>query len=415
MTPWKTIGRRSQRTGGDTRPYRARPPSPIVTSFEHGAASGAGIAAASWRRAVGICLALVLLLAVTLPVGIHPVLAQAPAASDEPPRAVVVGTKEAPPFAMKAPDGTWTGISIELWRHIAEKLNLQTTFREFKTVPDLLQATADGTLDASIAAITVTSERERQVDFTQPFYATGLGIAVPAHREIEWLPILKSFLTLRFLTAVSILIGAAIVVGTLIWLLERRHTEHYANGHRGLGTGLWWTASAMTQAAAPDKAPATLLGRALAMVWMIISVVIIASFTAGTTAQITSKTLLSRVRGEYDLLAVRTGTVAATSALDYLGSQHVSSRSFASAEDGLKALKAGRLDAFVYDKPLLEYVVRKEFADELSVLAITFDHQNYAIAVPPHSDLRTRIDLVMIDDLRTTWWTDMLARYLGRE
>ena len=36
-------------------------------------------------------------------------------------RELIVGTKEAPPFAMKAPDGTWQGISIDLWRRIADE------------------------------------------------------------------------------------------------------------------------------------------------------------------------------------------------------------------------------------------------------------------------------------------------------
>jgi ABC-type amino acid transport substrate-binding protein len=197
--------------------------------------------------------------------------------------------------------------------------------------------------------------------------------------------------------------------------LERRHTDHYAGGRNGLGTGLWWTASAMTQAAAPDKAPGTLWGRALAMVWMIMSVVIIASFTAGTTAQLTRKDLLGRVRGEYDLGAVRTGTVASTSALDYLRNQRIYPAGFESAATGLAALKAGKLDAFVYDKPLLDWVVRRDFADELRVLPNIFDNQNYAIAVPPNSDMRTRIDLAMVDDLRTDWWKDVLVSYLGRD
>ena len=30
-----------------------------------------------------------------------------------------VGTKEAPPFAMKAADGTWAGLSIELWEQMS--------------------------------------------------------------------------------------------------------------------------------------------------------------------------------------------------------------------------------------------------------------------------------------------------------
>ncbi len=330
-------------------------------------------------------------------------------------RPLLIGTKEAPPFAMKAPDGTWTGISIELWSHIAEKLGLHATFREYKTVPDMLRATADGTLDAAISAITVTSQREQSVDFTQPFYASGLGIAVPMQREIEWLPILRSFFTARFAQAIGVLVAAAVTVGAVIWLFERRHTEHFAGGSRGLGTSLWWSASAMTQAAASDKAPATLAGRAMAIAWMIASVIIIASFTAGITSQLTAKQMVNRVRGPSDLTMVRTGSVAATSGLEYLRSEHVSARVYDTAEAGLEALKQGKLDAFVYDKPLLTWTARKDFLDDVEVLDTLFDRQNYAIAVPAGSGLRTRINVAMIDGLREPWWRDVLIRYLGRD
>ena len=38
-------------------------------------------------------------------------------------RELVIGTKEAPPFAMKAADGTWNGISVDLWRRVADQLH----------------------------------------------------------------------------------------------------------------------------------------------------------------------------------------------------------------------------------------------------------------------------------------------------
>ncbi len=81
----------------------------------------------------------------------------------------VVATKEAPPFAMKAADGQWTGVAIDLWSRVADKLGLHTTFREYKNVPDMLGAVADGEANVAIAAITVTADREKTVDFTQPY------------------------------------------------------------------------------------------------------------------------------------------------------------------------------------------------------------------------------------------------------
>jgi len=38
---------------------------------------------------------------------------------------LIVGTKIAPPFSMKDTNGEWEGISIELWKRIAEELNLK--------------------------------------------------------------------------------------------------------------------------------------------------------------------------------------------------------------------------------------------------------------------------------------------------
>ena len=144
-----------------------------------------------------------------------------------------------------------------------------------------------------------------------------------------------------------------------------------------------------------------------------ISVIVIASFTAGITAQLTAKNLRGNVLTEFDLPNVRTGTVDSTSALTYLRSQRVSARPFGAADAGLAALQAGQLDAFVFDKPLLEYAVKKNHADTLMVLPVVFDSQNYAIAVAPGSELRTQIDLAMVDDLRTEWWKEIVTRYLG--
>ena len=80
-------------------------------------------------------------------------------ATGVPQRELVVGTKEAPPFAMKAADGSWSGISIDLWRRIADRLHLRYRFSEQPTVQALVAGTAEGSFDAAIAALTVTAAR----------------------------------------------------------------------------------------------------------------------------------------------------------------------------------------------------------------------------------------------------------------
>ena len=61
-------------------------------------------------------------------------------------RELVVGTKSAPPFSMKGEDGAWRGISIDLWKRIAEQMHLRYRFQE-TTLEGLTDGVADGSLD----------------------------------------------------------------------------------------------------------------------------------------------------------------------------------------------------------------------------------------------------------------------------
>lgn len=340
------------------------------------------------------------------------VQAQTQQSSDTPD--LVIGTKVAAPFAMKEADGTWRGISIELWRRIAGQMHLHYRFEE-TSLSGLVDGVAHGSLDAAVAALTVTEPRHQLVDFTQPFYSTGLGIAVKQDAGITWWPIITNVLSLRFLRAVAALFFVSVVVGLVLWLVERRHNEHFGAHRQGLGSSVWWSAVAMTQSgsAAGEKVPVTLLGRLIAIVWMVTSVIVIASFTAALTSQLTLKQLHGAVQGEADLPYVRVGAIAGTETTDYLRRQYIAYRTFADAEAGLSALKEGRIDALVYDRPLLLWLVREHYSDSLRVLNATFDPQYYAIALPQGSKLRLPIDLAVLDAVRSDWWHETVSAYLG--
>ena len=342
---------------------------------------------------------------------------QAPAQTPMPPEAreLVVGTKVAPPFAMKAEDGTWHGIGIDLWRRVADQAHLHYRFQE-TTLTGLTDGVADGSLDAAVAALTVTGPRHRVVDFTQPFYSTGLSIAVKSDAGITWWPVLGTLFSLGFLRAVALLFAVALTVGVVLWLIEHPHNVHFGAHRRGLGSSVWWSAVAMTQGAgaAGDKVPVTLAGRLLAIMWMVASVIVIASFTAALTSQLTLKQLRGTVHGEEDLRYVHVGAVTGTETTEYLGREHIAYQDFADAETGLLALKKGRIDALVYDRPLLVWLVNQRFSGSLTVLDVTFDPQVYAVALPQRSNLRMTIDLALLDVIGSDWWRETLSAYLGR-
>jgi ABC-type amino acid transport substrate-binding protein len=362
---------------------------------------------------------LVLLLLFGLIVGATPLRAQETTPSQPAPapgRQLVIGTKEAPPFAMKGADGNWSGISIDLWKHIAEQLKLDYRLVEEPTVQGLIDATTTGRYDASVAALTITGPRARLLEFSQPFYVTGLGIAVPSTSPSLWALVVNTLTSFGFLQAVGALLGLALLVGVLIWVFERRHNDDFSGpAAKGIGTSIWWSAEAMTQASTGHVAPKTLPGRALAVLWMVVSIIALAVFTAGVTSALTTRQLQGLVNSASDLGKVRVGAVQGSATIDYLVGQRIRFRSFASPQDGLKAMQDKRIDAFVYDKPLLAWIVLQDFSSSAEMLETVFDPQNYGIALPLGSPLRRELDIALLEIIRSDWWKQTLFRYLGEK
>jgi polar amino acid transport system substrate-binding protein len=171
----------------------------------------------------------------------------------------------------------------------------------------------------------------------------------------------------------------------------------------------------MTQAGglAGEKVPVTLPGRIVAIMWMVTSVIVIASFTAALSSVLTLNQLRGSVHNEADLQYVRTAAIAGTETTEYLDRERIAHQDFPNPEASLQALRKGNIDAVVYDRPILQWLVNKHFPGELRVLPMTFDPQIYAIALPSGSNLRTPINLALLDAVRSDWWQETVSTYLG--
>ena len=328
-------------------------------------------------------------------------------------RTLIVGTKEAPPFAMKT-DGTWTGISIDLWHQIADELGLKFEFRE-SDLQGLLDGVAKGSFDLAVAALTITSEREKRFDFSHPFHTTGLGIAVAAKTRNPWLTVLKRFLSPAFLKVVAALSVLLLVVGFLIWWFERKKNQQQFGGSpaKGIGSGFWWSAVTMTTVGYGDKAPVTLAGRIVALIWMFAAIIIISSFTAAITSSLTVTQLQSPVRGPEDLPKARVGTISGTTSASYLRENEISFQAYKTPLEGLRDVGEGKIDALIYDAPILRYLIKQKFKGTVDVVPRTFLRQDYGIAMPEGSPLREPINRVLLQKICEPAWQVTLHRYLG--
>ncbi len=79
-------------------------------------------------------------------------------------------------------DGACVGFDADLWAAVAERLGLDYAF-EPMDFEDLIPALQNGEIDAAMGAMSITSQRERVIDFSHPYFESGLIIAVRADND----------------------------------------------------------------------------------------------------------------------------------------------------------------------------------------------------------------------------------------
>lgn len=351
-----------------------------------------------------------IVVACTLLASAAPASAQA-----EPPErelTLTVGTKVAPPFVMKGPDGDYRGLSISLLDSIAEDVGFGYEIREYD-LPGLLDATARGEVDLAASATTITAERERLVDFTHPFYTAGLAIAVRDEGGINWLRTLRGVFSPTFLSAIAALTTILLGTGALMWLAERkRNQDQFGGGLTGIGHGFWWSAVTMTTVGYGDKAPITLAGRLIALVWMFTSVIIISGFTAAIATSLTLNNMGSDIQSPDDLRGKPVGAVAGSTSEESVRSLDAKVRTYPTGPEAVAALADGEVEAVVHDEPVLRWWLSTADS-ELTLVKETFDPQDYGFATPPGSELRERVSRAILDITSTEEWARRVERTLS--
>lgn len=355
----------------------------------------------AWHLMVFLCLLLVSLLASSTPV--H--------AQEEDERLRIV-TKEIVPFVFVT-DGAATGFSIDLWDAIANELDVEYDLVIVETIDEQLDAVISGDADAGIAAISVTSEREAMMDFSFPYFESGLGIltAVKARAPLATLfAAAFSPIMLRLFMGLGILI---LIAGNVVWLLERNGSGDFAHGYlRGVWQGIWWAAATVTTVGYGDHVPRRRFGRLFGLFWMVAGVFILANFTANVTAELTVNRLQATISGPQDLPGKRIVTVEGSTADELLTERGLAHHVVPTIEEAYPVLENGDVQAVVYDYPVLLYHTLTIGESSTEVAGEPFHHEDYAIALPSGSPLREEINLALLhlfeqgvyDGIATKWF-----------
>lgn len=345
-----------------------------------------------------------------------PASAQEPA--ETPPAAgMSVGTKVAPPFAMQQENGSWTGLGIDLWQAIADELGRAYSVKPYASTKDLIDASARGEVDAGVAAVTITADREQEVDFSHPFFRSGLAIAVSKERSSGLVDTFRALTSGPFLATIGMLLALLFATGAVIWVVERkRNAAHFDEDPvSGIGHGFWWAAVTMTTVGYGDKVPITPLGRLIGVVWMFAALILTAVFTAQLASSFTVDRISGPVSSANDLVRARVGAVANSSSDDYLAGEFIQRTKYANVDAGLDALVRGDIDALVHDAPILRYEILRKYRGRIGILPDDVEAQSYGIVLPPGSKDREAINQALLHVLASPEWKALNAKYFGEK
>lgn len=308
-----------------------------------------------------------------------------------------VATKILPPFVIEE-NGELGGFSIELWKNIAQELEIKSDFKKTESTPRLLSALKDKQADLSIAAISVTAQREKDFDFSQPIFDAGLQILVRSQGSQGSLAkLIGSIFTPTLFQLLGLMALIILIPAHIIWLVERNHDGGFLENSAyfpGIFKACWWAAG--TLATQAEEMPKSAWGRLMAVIWMFISVVFIAYFTATVTTSLTVEQLQSNIKGPQDLVGKRVGTIAGTTSATYLQQQKIESTEFKQTQEAYAALNNSDVDAVVYDAPILLYYAAHDGKGKVQVVGSIFRKESYAIALPNGSPYRKLINNALL-------------------
>jgi polar amino acid transport system substrate-binding protein len=358
-------------------------------------------------------------LAMMLPFG-HPLAQQASErvgipVEKEPSRSLKVGVFAVPPFVMQSQSG-YTGMAIDLWQNVASKMGIAYQFEAMPTAPDLLDAVSSGKVDVAVGEVPITEETLRRMDFTQPWFDSGLRVMIDQNRHPGFWALLKNLKASGHLEVIM-WIGIGLTAATaILTIVDRIFDEDFPKKwHEGAAESFYHVMSIATSGKTSHKSLFGIYGRLLAALWMICGVTIVAYITSSITSVMTTSTLKSQINSKGDLVGKTVGVLKGAVAQSYCFDEALRCTAFDTPDEIAQALLDGKIAAVIADAAVLQYYAYIHPDWPVAPVGAIFRPLKYGFAAPPGSGLTRPMSLAILADIQDGFVERLRAKYFGVE
>lgn len=302
-----------------------------------------------------------------------------------------------PPFVRQLPDGTFDGLSVDIWKAAATEIGARFTIIGKVATEDGVREVARGHADALVGPVGITAARARQVWFSVDYFAAAQAItSLPQHHGV--LGFLRGYIAVGLIVSVAAF-ALLFIVGLVIWLLERRGNpdDFPASLQHGLATGMWLAVVTITTVGYGDHVPQTRAGRIFTAFWMLAAML----FASTLTASITS--IFNEYRSqEVDmsrpaaLAGRRLASVAGSTSANFARQWSTDVLDARNIDQAMGLLLSHRVEAVVFHEPETLYWIHEHPQVPLEVAAYRAALSEYGFAFPPRSPLVAEINVALL-------------------
>ncbi|KAG7486762.1 glutamate receptor ionotropic, NMDA 2B-like isoform X1 [Solea senegalensis] len=290
----------------------------------------------------------------------------------------------------------------------------------------------------AVGSLTINEERSEVIDFSVPFIETGISVMVSrSNGTVSPSAFLEPFSAdVWVMMFVMLLMVSAVAVFVFEYFSPVGYNRCLADGREPggpsftIGKAVWLLWGLVFNNSVPVQNPKGTTSKIMVSVWAFFAVIFLASYTANLAAFMIQEEYVDQVSGLSDKKfqkpnefspPFRFGTVPNGSTERNIRNNYRDMHTYMTSfhqknvDEALYSLKTGKLDAFIYDAAVLNYMAGRDEGCKLVTIGSgkVFASTGYGIAIQKDSGWKRAVDLAILmlfgdgemEELEALWLT----------
>ncbi|KAM6967696.1 uncharacterized protein grin2db [Aplochiton taeniatus] len=275
--------------------------------------------------------------------------------------------------------------------------------------------------DMAIGSLTINEERSEVVDFSVPFVETGISVMVsrsngtvsPSAFLEPYSPAVWVMMFVMCLTVVAVTVFIFEFFSPVGYNRSLESGKKAGGSTFTIGKSVWLLWAIVFNNSVPVENPRGTTSKIMVLIWAFFAVIFLASYTANLAAFMIQEEYIDTVSGLSDKKfqhpteqypPLKFGTVPNGSTEKNIRSNYPDMHQYMvkynqrGVEDAIINLKTGKLDAFIYDAAVLNYMARKDEGCKVMTIGSgkVFATTGYGIALHKNSRWKRPLDLALL-------------------